>query len=136
MEEASLPMTVLSAGTGAKTRFKPRGGLEVIDDSNNENNNSPAPETPSGQGTDAPQHTESPPAAQGTPAVLEAQNRFLARLNDRVRNLEILGLVSLNLPLAKLPAATAYGARWAAESRRAYRIVARINKRRRLMANP
>ena len=128
MERPSLPIISL--------RGNPRGGLEVIDDSNNENNNSPAPETPSGQGTDAPQHTESPPAAQGTPAVVKAQNDFMAMLNDRVRNLEILGLVALNLPPSKLPAANAYGARWATDARRSLRVVARINKRMRSMANP
>ncbi|MEY4631753.1 MAG: hypothetical protein RIQ81_1873 [Pseudomonadota bacterium] len=95
----------------------------------------PPVESASGAAPNAPQHTESPPAAQGTPGVIKAQNDFLGKLETRIRTLEMLGLVALNLPDSQQAAAKAYGTLWNAQNRKSFRIVTRIKKRMRLMAN-
>jgi hypothetical protein len=108
----------------------------VINESNNEKIAEPAPEAPAGPRASETHHTESPSAAQGTPDTLQAQNEFLKKLSDRIRNLEVRSLAVLGLPSDKLPASRAFGFSWTWDIRRAYRAAGRIKKRMRSMANP
>lgn len=84
-------------------------------------------------GTEAPnasQHTEGTPGAQGNEGLLEAQNKFLEMLQNRISDLETLSLVALELKLkGNLAAATSYGALWHAQNRRSFNIVTRIKRR-------
>ena len=88
-------------------------------------------------GLNAPHHTEVAPAAQGTPEpqgtspVAEAQKKFLALLNDRMKESEGLLLLALNFPVSKSAASESYGAKWRKDARRCFTVVARLKRRMR-----